>query len=268
MNTDTISRNDSSRTWIPFDSSNTIEVSELYLRNGAHLALAPSSTSSQKHTLNAQSFYGDDDFVENTAKIGTVHVGVNQVITIRQVSLYFPAHAKVYESGTLTLPSTVKWYGTNNLIHGKLGGLQDLTMLKSTLNIQDTGKSHTTPSTFKLSNLYLKQGSKLLMTDATLVAYKLFIGAFCEITTGNLSVEATQFESEEGGVINLDVRGNLNSGDGKYVTLFLRLFYCLFVCLMVFNATFNNISVISWRSVLLVEEIGGPGENHRPVLSH
>jgi len=37
---------------------------------------------------------------------------------------------------------------------------------------------------------------------------------------------------------------------------------------MVFNATFNNISVISWRSVLLVEETGGPGENHRPVASH
>jgi hypothetical protein len=37
---------------------------------------------------------------------------------------------------------------------------------------------------------------------------------------------------------------------------------------MVFNATFNNISVISWRSVLLVEETGVPGENHRPVASH
>ena len=34
---------------------------------------------------------------------------------------------------------------------------------------------------------------------------------------------------------------------------------------MVLNATFNNISVISWWSVLLVEEIG---ENHRPVTSH
>ena len=34
---------------------------------------------------------------------------------------------------------------------------------------------------------------------------------------------------------------------------------------MVFNATFNNISVISWRSVLSVEETG---ENHRPVVSH
>ena len=32
--------------------------------------------------------------------------------------------------------------------------------------------------------------------------------------------------------------------------------YCLFVCLMVFNATFDNISVISWQSVLLVEETG------------
>jgi hypothetical protein len=42
----------------------------------------------------------------------------------------------------------------------------------------------------------------------------------------------------------------------------------LFVGLMVLNATFNNISVISWRSVLLVEETGGPGENHRPVASH
>jgi len=31
---------------------------------------------------------------------------------------------------------------------------------------------------------------------------------------------------------------------------------------MVFNATFNNISIISRRSVLLVEETGGPGENH------
>ena len=34
------------------------------------------------------------------------------------------------------------------------------------------------------------------------------------------------------------------------------------VWFMVFNATFNNISVISWRSVLLVVETGVPGENH------
>jgi hypothetical protein len=37
---------------------------------------------------------------------------------------------------------------------------------------------------------------------------------------------------------------------------------------MVFNATFSNISVISWKSVLLVEGTGVPGENRRPVASH
>jgi hypothetical protein len=36
----------------------------------------------------------------------------------------------------------------------------------------------------------------------------------------------------------------------------------------VFNATFNNISVISWQSVLFVEETAVPGENHQPVASH
>jgi hypothetical protein len=37
---------------------------------------------------------------------------------------------------------------------------------------------------------------------------------------------------------------------------------------MVFNTTFNTISVISWRSVLLVEETGVPGQNTRPAASH
>jgi hypothetical protein len=39
----------------------------------------------------------------------------------------------------------------------------------------------------------------------------------------------------------------------KYVTILIRV--------MVFNTTFHNISVILWRSVLLVEETGVPGEN-------
>ena len=37
---------------------------------------------------------------------------------------------------------------------------------------------------------------------------------------------------------------------------------------MVLNATFNNISVISWQSVLLVGETGVHGENHSPFVSH
>jgi hypothetical protein len=39
------------------------------------------------------------------------------------------------------------------------------------------------------------------------------------------------------------------------------------VKVMVLNATFNNILVILWLSVLLVEETGVPEENHRPAAS-
>ena len=37
---------------------------------------------------------------------------------------------------------------------------------------------------------------------------------------------------------------------------------------MLFNDTFNNIPVTSWRSILLLEETGASGENHRPVVNH
>ena len=37
---------------------------------------------------------------------------------------------------------------------------------------------------------------------------------------------------------------------------------------MIFNATFSNISAILWLSVLLVEETGISGENHRPPANH
>jgi len=47
-----------------------------------------------------------------------------------------------------------------------------------------------------------------------------------------------------------------------YIGKYLRFdFWC-------FNATFNNISAISWRTVLVVEEAGVPGENHRPWASN
>jgi hypothetical protein len=40
------------------------------------------------------------------------------------------------------------------------------------------------------------------------------------------------------------------------------------VRVMMFTATFNNISAISWRSVLLAEETKVPGENQRPDASN
>jgi len=41
-----------------------------------------------------------------------------------------------------------------------------------------------------------------------------------------------------------------------------------FILFIVFNATFSNISDTSWWSVLVVEDAGVPGENHRPWASN
>ena len=49
---------------------------------------------------------------------------------------------------------------------------------------------------------------------------------------------------------------------------FYRRRLVIWLVFMVFHATFINISVILWRSVLLVEETGVPGKNPQPVASH
>ena len=54
--------------------------------------------------------------------------------------------------------------------------------------------------------------------------------------------------------MNLESRGRESGG--------------VWVGVIVYDTTFTNISNILWRSVLLVEETGVPGENHRPVASH
>jgi hypothetical protein len=54
---------------------------------------------------------------------------------------------------------------------------------------------------------------------------------------------------------------NLHSGDCYFYKKNIR------VRVMVLNVTFNSISAILWRSVLLVEETGVPKENQRPTTS-
>ena len=51
----------------------------------------------------------------------------------------------------------------------------------------------------------------------------------------------------------------------SYIEIKIPMVWFVLWC---FNATFNNISVMSWRSVLLVEETRVLGENHRPIANH
>ena len=61
---------------------------------------------------------------------------------------------------------------------------------------------------------------------------------------------------------NVNVYNLLQRWNKLYETITVRCLFSVRVRVMVLNATFNNISVILWRSVLWVEENGVPGENH------
>ena len=53
---------------------------------------------------------------------------------------------------------------------------------------------------------------------------------------------------------------NLTFTRNKKIHNIFHIIVYIVYSFMVLNATFNNISVISWQSVLLVEESGVPGE--------
>jgi hypothetical protein len=60
--------------------------------------------------------------------------------------------------------------------------------------------------------------------------------------------------------------------DGQNILHLYKIYWILLftvmVSAMVFNDTFNNISVVSWLYVLLVEKTGVDGEYHLTAASH
>jgi hypothetical protein len=66
----------------------------------------------------------------------------------------------------------------------------------------------------------------------------------------------------------VNVTDNGRDGEFKLSRVYIYIYNYYVGLVMVFNATFNNISVISLQSFLLMEEIRVPGENHRAAASH
>ena len=97
------------------------------------------------------------------------------------------------------------------------------------------------------------------------------------LTRNNNSLKRISISSKRNRKIFLmSVKGLRTNTTETHVVLLLCLFdivglynwnYWL-IDFIVLNATFNNISAISWRPVLVVEEAGVPGENHRPWASN
>ena len=87
-------------------------------------------------------------------------------------------------------------------------------------------------------------------------------------STGNMDVDVTPFPWSLKIMFTL-LSYKYTKSHGVFSDIYrIKAVMKVRVRVMVFNATFNNISAILWRSVLLVEEIGVPGENNRPVTGY
>jgi hypothetical protein len=91
------------------------------------------------------------------SQIGTLHIGAYHRVTLSQADLYIPLNFHVYLGGQLDLPTQVKLYNLDCSINGLLGGVQDLTMVASTLRLEDWSKSAgvSTNGLFQFHNLHL-----------------------------------------------------------------------------------------------------------------
>jgi hypothetical protein len=88
------------------------------------------------------------------------------------------------------------------------------------------------------------------------------------MTLGSLSINTTCDSNGAGTAYPSGAPEFLMGCELFNVYFYVVYCYSLFVLVMVFNAFFNNISVISLWSVLLMEETGVSGENHKPASSH
>ena len=83
----------------------------------------------------------------------------------------------------------------------------------------------------------------------------------CGLTIGNITSNQCNYQGIS--FFSIGCRKNLKMPKGLSESVNQFDVWCL-----VFNATFSNISSISWRPALVVEEAGVPGENHRPLASN
>ena len=155
--------------------------------------------------------------------IGALRVNSHCVFLFRTLDLYMPANIEVYKDGKLLLPRTVKFYNSQNNIHGRLGGITDLTLIHSSMFLSDTsmseGENIAGRYTFANLNIGAKGVLQFLETDSailTLPSGTLNISPTGIIRARELTVTADMISIEEGATIDLDSKGYGKEGPGIY----------------------------------------------------
>ena len=126
----------------------------------------------------------------------------------------------VYLSGRLDLPTQVKLYNLDCSINGSVGGVQDLTMVATTLKLHDASRSAAmiTDGLFQFQAVNLLSRSVLEMTGSEryrISSGEISVGPGSQIKGTQLTLEAERVTVAEGAVVDLSSSGSEASGKGK-----------------------------------------------------
>ena len=145
------------------------------------------------------------------------------VLSFRTLDLYMPAHMEVYEEGELLLPGKVRCYNAINTIHGTIGGITELTLIHTTMNLTATSMSQgsSMAGRYEINNINVMAGGVLeltgdIATELTLSSGTLHIAPTGIVKAKQLTVTADNINIEEGGTIDLDEMGYGTEGTGIY----------------------------------------------------
>ena len=132
-----------------------------------------------------------------------------------------PAHIEVYEEGELLLPGRVKCYNAINNIHGTIGGITELTLIHTTMNLTETSMSQGSgmAGRYEINSINIMADGVLdltsdIATELTLSSGTLHIAPTGIIKAKQLTITADNIKIEEGGTIDLNEMGYGTDGPG------------------------------------------------------
>ena len=133
---------------------------------------------------------------------------------------------EVYEEGELLLPGRVKCYNAIHNIHGTIGGITELTLIHTTMDLTATSMSQgsSMAGRYEINSINVMAKGVLQLTgdiasELTLSSGTLHIAPTGIVKAKQLTIKAHNIRIEEGGVINLDEMGYGTDGTGKAFSL-------------------------------------------------
>ena len=151
------------QTHVTLTAGDSLTLDELSVCNAAHVTF--SSTGTDRFDVTINQMLGSP--VIDRQALGRLTVGPDHTVTVVSTDLYVPVNINLLPGGVLTLPRVVKLLNTDSLINGTLGGVEELTIVKSSLTFgsQAQSSSAIAHGYLNLDHITVLSGGEVHMLD-------------------------------------------------------------------------------------------------------